>query len=93
LGSEVRIFRKSVGRSCATPPEIALIIRLLAQLDRRGGETWFDNAQPWAGTLTQRHGRLIGSRTHRVESWPRPSPGAGGLWNDGPGPGAASLRA
>jgi hypothetical protein len=32
LGSEVRTFRKSGGRSCATPPEIALIIRLLAQL-------------------------------------------------------------
>src|SRR5947207_4974092 len=30
LGSEVRTFRKSAGRSCATPPEICLIIRLLA---------------------------------------------------------------
>ena len=32
LGSDVRTFRKSGGRSCATPPEIALIIRLLAPL-------------------------------------------------------------
>src|SRR5215469_6687940 len=32
LGSEVSTFRKSGGRSCATPPEISLIIRLLAPL-------------------------------------------------------------
>ena len=33
LGSDVRTFRKSgSGSSCATPPEIALIIRLLAPL-------------------------------------------------------------
>src|SRR5262249_21521040 len=32
LRSEVRTFRKSGGRSCATPPEIGLIIRLLAPL-------------------------------------------------------------
>src|SRR5215468_7599783 len=32
LGSEVRTFRKSGGRSCATPPEICLVIRLLAPL-------------------------------------------------------------
>jgi hypothetical protein len=28
----------------------------------------FDNAQPWAGTLTQRHARLIGTENRRVES-------------------------
>src|SRR5215472_16815069 len=49
LGSEVRTFRKSGGRSCATPPEIALIIRLLAQLSGQTG----------AGTLTQQHGCLL----------------------------------
>jgi hypothetical protein len=34
----------------------------------RGWQTRFDDAQPRAGTLTQRHGRLIGTWTHRVES-------------------------
>jgi hypothetical protein len=55
-----------------------------------GWQTRLDNAQPWAGTLTQRHGRLIGTKPQGVESlWPRPSSGAGGLWNDGPELGAA----
>jgi hypothetical protein len=37
-------------------------------------QTWLDNAQSWAGTLTQRHGHLIGMMPQRVESrWGVPS--------------------
>jgi len=33
-----------------------------------GWQTWFDNAQTRAGTLTQRHGHLIGMAAQGVES-------------------------
>ena len=39
-----------------------------------GGETRLDNPETGAGTLTQRHGHLIGTETGRVESVP---PGKG----------------
>jgi hypothetical protein len=41
--------------------------------------TRLDNAQPGAGTLTQRHGRLIGTEMHRVESIAGLTKGAAGL--------------
>jgi hypothetical protein len=44
----------------------------------------FDYSQPWAGTLTQRHARLIGTENRRVESV-RP-------WNDALGLGDRAIQ-
>jgi hypothetical protein len=46
----------------------ALVKDALTESPRSLGQTQFDYPQPGAGTLTQRHGRLIETEIRRVES-------------------------
>src|SRR5262245_42273270 len=74
---------------CIRPPDLGVLIGNLQSTHLLGGSL----SQSWAGTLTQRHERLIGTAAQRVESaWPRPSSRLGGLETDGPGPGEAGRR-